>query len=139
MTQPAAARPKKNTTSWVIRGVMLLVIVGVAWYVLDQRAKRNEYNRAVEMFNEGKYDEAARAFEKLIPRAPKDIKSEAKKTLARCYINLGENTSLTLKQTAELYRKAQEMDPDSLSEQQRNAIVAAEQMPEPGSAETPAP
>ena len=138
MTETSTARrPKKNTASWVIRGVLLLVIIGVAWYVLDQRRKAAEYNRAIEIFNEGRYEEAARAFESLIPRARGEIKSAAKKNLARCYVNLGENTALSLKQSAAFYRKAQEVDPESLDDTQRQAIAAAEQAPDAAPAETP--
>jgi tetratricopeptide (TPR) repeat protein len=126
-----AQKRQTSTATWIVTGVVVVgIIVAVIW-VLNRRSHAAEYNRIVDtMINEGNYEDAVPALEKyLAGNPPEDMVREAREQLARCYLHLGDKDELSIKQRAEWFRKAEQVDPSVLEDRHRQELQIAEHVP----------
>lgn len=98
--------------------VMLAIIAGAAVFVGLQVKKRNlieRENAAIELQNEGSYQEAVDAYEALATdlKSKKD-RERVDRAIAACYVAMAEAPELSYTEAMALYRKAYEHDPDSI-------------------------
>lgn len=102
-----------RTQSLVSATVVLLAILAVAGflvYYLQQRSLILRENEATELYNNGRYVEAARLYQALLPKVGSAGKVRVRKQMAQCYKNLGDDPALGTTEQVELYRKALSYD-----------------------------
>ncbi len=126
-TQSTRRGPKKKRplAATIVMVVVLIAVVGGIVYLLNRRAKINEYNAIIEQYVDAdppRHEEAIAPLKAFMDQAPGDLAAEAKKTLARCYVALGDRTELSQEKSAEWFRKADELDPNSLNPSQRQLM-----------------
>jgi len=125
------ATPKKkretSPATWGIAVVALIAVIVVGWWLFDRRAHAGEFNRIVQTYvNEGKFEDAATALEKLIASSPpEDIAKQARTELARCYMHQGDKDELSMKKRAVWFKKAQSLDASVLGPHQIQEIELA--------------
>ena len=107
----------------VVAGVGLGIVGYFAYDAMQGRGQIDEYNRIVEeYYNEQEYEKAAEAFEDLLVRADGELRETVREDLIQTYKDLGDDAGRSARESADWYRKAHEMDPDSLNEKQEKAM-----------------
>ena len=119
--------PKKSSTpKWirpVVTVVLAIVVIVIIKYVWNRSNQISEYNRIIEDdINQGKYEEAIPRLETLMNTAQSSVATQAKTELAKCYIQLGDKPELSLKQRAEQFKKANDLDPTTLNDSQKSEM-----------------
>jgi|GEM_PF-2921015 len=120
----AEEQPKSTNKPKLIVG--LIVIVAAVSFMLYQRqqgASINAYNQIIEeKFNQGHYGEAASLLEQMRNSATGELKQSIDQTLVQCYQAMAQDPANSLKQSADLLRKAQAIDPNALTEQEKKIV-----------------
>ncbi len=96
---------------WVF---VIALVATAAFFVkrnLEERALIGEQNEATDLYNARKYEEAARAFEKLMGKLPGERRANLRRQLALCYKNLA-TLEKPLDEQARWMKKALEADPE---------------------------
>ena len=85
----AKAKPKK-TSDLVVRIVLIVVLVIVAIMAIGNYRLRREYSKALDLYDQAKYQEAHDILEPLVkkPLAIIKIRGQARKTLGQCKLQL---------------------------------------------------
>jgi len=97
---------------------VLLLLAGAAFIVhlkLQERKLVIRENAAIECSNNGKLDEAVKLYVQLYPLTKSIQKERVAKSIASCYCTMAEEASLSFKEGVELYRKAYQYDPTSVT------------------------
>lgn len=135
MTEPhdeSAAKPSANPANparmrLVVYLVVLALVAGVGWYLLDQRRVAEEHRRiATELMPAGEYVQAATELEALMDRAGFLIHDEMHRTLSQAYLGAGDDPGTSLVEAARWYRKAEAIDPTLIDEGREEVIRAGE-------------
>ena len=112
---------------WVI-ALVVLVAAGV-WleHTMNRPTAQRQYNRIInQLFNPGKYEEAAEALEALRRKDLRgQLRGDVKKTLVRCCLILGDEPSRSVRQSAQFYKQAYQLDPDALNDAQKHVMQLA--------------
>jgi hypothetical protein len=101
--------------------VLGLAIAGLGVFGHQQFSRRGqvqEYNRIVDLYNQQKYEQAAREFADLLPRTEGEMRRQVREDLLKTYLVLGDDPVRPTRQSARWYRKAYEMEPGALGESQ---------------------
>ena len=111
----------------IVKIVVAVVGLGTVGYfaydAMQGRGHIDEYNRIVEeYYNEQEYEKAAEAFEDLLARADGELRKTVRDDLIQTYKDLGDDAGRSARESADWYRKAYRMDPDSLNEKQKKAM-----------------
>lgn len=101
----------------IVKLILLTALAGGGYYgyqqlVTQQRLAQQE-NRATQLFNNEKFTQAAESYEQLLQKLNDDDRQRVEKKLAKCYLALSRNPSLTAKEQAEHAAKALQLDPDA--------------------------
>jgi hypothetical protein len=131
-----AIQGKKKQSSGIPKAMTLailaLVVGGGAYFVIQRSSQINEYNKIIdETVNQQKYQEAIPRLEAFIAKAQGDLRNQAKTDLAKCYLAIGDDPGLSMKQSAEIFRKAHDLDPSALDEQQKKILELGSKDPGP--------
>lgn len=131
MPTPPKKKRQTSQATWIATAVVVIVVIGVGYWLFARRAAASEYNHIVTtMINADppKDQEASAALEALLKKElPEDISNEARHELAKCYIRLGDKDEFSMKQRAEWFKKAQRVDPSALEDVHRKEIELADQ------------
>ncbi len=111
----------------VVKIVVAVVGLGIVGYfahdAMQGRGHMDEYNRIVEEhYNQREYEKAAAAFEDLLQRVDGELRQTVREDLIQTCKDLGDDPGNSARDSARWYRKAYEMDPDSLDKKQKKAM-----------------
>jgi tetratricopeptide (TPR) repeat protein len=119
-------KKKSNSAKWIkltVTIVAAIVVIVIIKYVWERSNQIGEYNKIIdEDINQGKYDDAIPRLQKLVDTAQSSIAKEAKTELAKCYIAQGDKAELSTKQRAEFFKKANDLDPSTLTDMQKTEL-----------------
>jgi hypothetical protein len=128
-----AKKPASPASRWIrliITIALAIFIIAIVRYILVRGSQTREYNEIIsDLVDQQKYEEAIPRLQKLVDTAQPSIRDAARTQLAKCYVQLGENPELPLTKSAEFYKKANDLDPSSLDETQRQAMKAGSAAP----------
>ena len=109
---------------WTI-ALVVLVAAGV-WleHTMNRPTALRQYNRIIDqLFNLGKYEQAAEAFEALRRTDLRgQLRRNVKETLIKCYLTLGDEPSRPVREAAWFLKQAYQIDPDALDDVQKRAM-----------------
>jgi len=112
----------------VVRFVITIAVLGASGYfVYDFVMRQNErsgYNKAIELVNHGKLDEAVEKLKVFMNSSDPDVAATAKGELIKVYKRLGDDVSKPTKVSAEFYELAAGLDPDCLEDKQMRLLDA---------------
>ncbi len=115
---------KKQTL--IAAPLLALVLIGAGVFYVKVIKVRSDYNRIVtELLDAGKNEEAAKAFEKLRPRAVGGMQAIITKDLAETYRVLGDDPALNFEASRRHFERAQELDPEGMQPHQRRVLQSA--------------
>src|SRR5690348_10158183 len=128
MPNAAKTNPKKRASKAIrlaITIALAIFILAIGRYILVRGSQTREYNAIItDLVDQQKYEEAIPQLQKLADEASGSIRDEARTELAKCYIQLAENPALSLAKSAELYKKAYDLNPSTVDETQQQAMKA---------------
>lgn len=120
------SKPKPGQAKLIVIVVALIAFSIAGFFIYQQWVAAAEYNRLLQLVNEGDYKTATEGLEKLITQAPSNIAEKAKLQAADAYRLLGDDPGLSIVQSAAYYSRAAELQPGSLNaEQQAQVDLAA--------------
>ena len=115
---------KKQNLITVPLLVAILIAAGV-FYVKVVKV-RNEYNRIVtELIDGGNYEDAAAAFEALLPNAIGKMATRISRELAETYRALGDDPGLNYDGSRQHFQRAFELDPEGMQPHQIRVLQSA--------------
>lgn len=120
------SKKKKSYAKQIIIVIALIGFAIAGYFIYQQWVAAAEYNRLVDLVNTGEYKQAVDGFEKLMKTAPPNIAAKSKLEAAVAYRMLGDDTAASLQDGAGYLRRAEELDPGSLTPEQKKLIETAD-------------
>ena len=111
MAQKSSGGMAKN----VLMVLFIIAACGFVWMQLRKRAAIKQESEAVQTYNDGKYEEAIKLFEKLQANARGDAVQRHRTNLAKCYVGLAEQENLPVAEQVKLYERACEYDDQAIT------------------------
>lgn len=106
--------------------LLVLTLIAAGFFYVKVVMVRTEYNRIVtELIDEGKYDEAATAFEALLPRSIGKMTTQVSRDLAETYRALGDDPGLNYDGSRQHFQRAFELDPEGMQPHQMRVLQSA--------------
>ena len=121
-TEKPAKKPQ-NKAKLIIYVIIIVGAAGGVLFQLQKRAKYTQYNQIIEtQINNQEFEKAASQLEQMLPNVSGKLETEVRKSLVDCYKQIANDPSRPLKEGAAFLKKAHALDPNSLSDQEKQML-----------------